>query len=277
MLAPKNEEEITEDETESQSQPDPDPIVFREFKKIKGKLRQSIEENKKLKDCIKHLQKQINELKVNQRSELDGQKDSKESKSNSISMDEFETDEEELARETEWIRVKHRKTKTLYKENDRQQKEKAIEKEKPRKTQLPPPIIVERFNSYDQLYSIITSEISMNKFQVKLISENSAKINAVDSDSYRAIVDKLNSENHTFHTYENKQTRPIRVMIKDLHHTCNPESIVANLQEQGFGVIEAINKQSYKKKTALNMFMVTFENSESIDSPMQELPSFWPH
>lgn len=134
-----------------------------------------------------------------------------------------------------------------------------------KRAQVPPPIMVEKVNSYEDLYSMITNKINKNQFQVKLLSENSAKINAADSESYRIIVDVLQKANHTLNSYENKQSRPIRVMIKELHHTCKPQSVIQNLREQGFNAVEAINKLSFKKKTPLNMFMVTFENKEDID------------
>jgi hypothetical protein len=62
-----------------------------------------------------------------------------------------------------------------------------------------------------------------------------------------------------------KHARPIRVMAKNLHYSCKPENIMKSLSDDGFITIMADNKLSWKEKLPLNMFMLTFGNSEDID------------
>jgi hypothetical protein len=54
-------------------------------------------------------------------------------------------------------------------------------------------------------------------------------------------------------------------MAKNLHYSCKPENIMKSLSDGGFKIIKADNKLSWKEKIPLNMFMVTFDNSEDID------------
>lgn len=235
--------------------------LYKEWRKAMVGWTNSNNENQHLKSLIDGLQIQVNELR-NQLSSgtTVGQ-------SCSSGTPEYKTDDEELAQETEWIRVKHKskKRKKMDISLTPPPKQNTPVKLQPKKDPIPPPIIVERVDSYETLYSVIKEAIDKSHFQVKFISENSAKINTVNSESYRAAVSILEKENLTFHTYENKQSRPIRVMIKQLHYTCKPESIVESLSEQGFVVLGAVNKLSFKKKSPLNMFMVTFENNQDIN------------
>jgi len=91
-----------------------------------------------------------------------------------------------------------------------------------------------------------------------------AKINCSNSENYRKAINVLQNNNFSFHTYENKQSRPIRVMAKNLHYSCKPENIVKYLRNDGFKMIMAENKLSRKEKIPLNMFRLTFDNSEDI-------------
>jgi hypothetical protein len=54
-------------------------------------------------------------------------------------------------------------------------------------------------------------------------------------------------------------------MAKNLYYSCKPENILKNLSDGGFKIIKADNKLSWKERTPLNMFMLTFNNSEYID------------
>jgi hypothetical protein len=54
-------------------------------------------------------------------------------------------------------------------------------------------------------------------------------------------------------------------MAKNLHYSCKPENIMKSLSDDGFKIIMADNKSSWKEKLPLNMFMLTSDNSEDID------------
>lgn len=61
----------------------------------------------------------------------------------------------------------------------------------------------------------------------------------------------------------------VRVMMKGLLQSCEPESTVTYLQKQGFKVTEAIDKLHYKTKNSLNMFIVCFESMKNIEKSMK--------
>ena len=65
-------------------------------------------------------------------------------------------------------------------------------------------------------------------------------------------------------TYENKQTRPIRVVVRKLHSSCTPDQIVHDLRQNGYQIIEAVNILKWRTKEPLPKFMLTFDRSENI-------------
>jgi len=68
---------------------------------------------------------------------------------------------------------------------------------------------------------------------------------------------------YAWHSYEDKHTRPIRVMIRNLHHSCSPGRIVSDLQARGCKVIDAANKLKWGSKEPLDMFILTFSADEN--------------
>lgn len=183
----------------------------------------------------------------------------------------YETDEEELARETEWIRQKSRKKRklnaTLSPPSQQGSKcnEPDKEKQKIKKVPLPPPIVVENIKNYQSFYDFLSTTLGKDSFTAKMMIGDSVKINANNEDSYRAIATLLRQQNYLWHSYENKQDRPIRVMAKNLHFSCLPERIIEDLAAKGFKIEDAVNKKSWRKKEPLNMFMLSFQKEEELD------------
>ena len=183
----------------------------------------------------------------------------------------YETDEEELARETEWVRQISRKKRKLNvslsppQAQGSKTSEPVKEKQKVKKIPLPPPIIVENVKNYQQFYDFLLSSLEKDSFTIKMLSGDSVKINTNNEDSYRAAATLLRQQSYLWHSYENKQDRPIRVMAKNLHSSCLPDRIVDDLAAKGFKIQEAVNKRSWRKKEPLNMFMLSFQKEEDIN------------
>lgn len=54
-------------------------------------------------------------------------------------------------------------------------------------------------------------------------------------------------------------------MAKSLSHTCDPKEIIADLKDKGFKVVNVFNKTKYKTKEPLDMFVLSFDNTEDIN------------
>ena len=61
---------------------------------------------------------------------------------------------------------------------------------------------------YDSLYEKIKTIISIDNFKTKLMNGNKVKINVENVKTYRELTEMLNEDKLSWHTYENKPTRP---------------------------------------------------------------------
>ena len=86
--------------------------------------------------------------------------------------------------------------------------------------------MVDNIKSYGNIYGELINQTSEENFQVKFTNDTMAKFNCSNSENYRKAINVLQNNNFSFHTLENKQSRPIRVMAKNLHYSCKPENIV---------------------------------------------------
>ena len=60
-----------------------------------------------------------------------------------------------------------------------------------------------------------------------------------------------------WHSYENKQDRPIRIMAKNLHYSTDTEAIKEDLKIKGLKIIDVKNKLSWREnKRPLDVYFV---------------------
>lgn len=181
----------------------------------------------------------------------------------------FSTDEEELTKETEWITKGRRKGKKRKmnsspetsppQKQDTKQEQKKIN---PAKIPKPPPVVLSQIKNYDTLQT----ELNKNKFtfQATMMNNEQVKINVENAEQYKSLTRFLNENKYFWHSYENKQTRDIKVMARRLHPSCVPVNIVNDLHLQGYKILEAVNILNSKEKKPLPLFMLTFANDEDI-------------
>lgn len=234
---------------------------------------------------VNYLEAQCNELKCENKSLKDENRKLKQNDSliknlntdDEKSVSEFYTDEEELSKETDWILKKRPSKKRKAESSPVLHQNATTQKSMPMgkissnhptsnaipKTSAPPPIMVSGITDY---YKFVTQikECAKDDFSIKLINNGIHKLNTKNSNDYRIITEKLNKLNISWYSYENKQSRPIRVMVKNLHRSCDPELIVSDLKAQGFKATEAVRKLKWKTKEPLDMFLLTFDSSEDV-------------
>lgn len=226
---------------------------------------------RKLEETVRHLEEQIHLLQQKLKTVTEPKApEKKEIEKKPSSQVEFSTDEEELAKETEWIRTKSRKKRKLNTSptqiSDKEERNEDIkEKVRAKKVPLPPPIIVDNIKNYQSFFDLLIEKQPGGSFTIKIMHGETVKVNAENETVYRSITEFLTADGYHWHSYENKQCRPIRVIVKKLHHTCKPDRIVEDLKTKGYKIEEAVNKLRWKDKTPLNMFMLTFNNAEDIN------------
>lgn len=92
------------------------------------------------------------------------------------------------------------------------------------------------------------------------------RIFSIDADTYRAIVNLLDSLGIEFHTYQMKEEKPHRIVVKGLHHRSLTNEIIANFEIYGFDVLQVHNRRSRSnRKEKLNIFFINIKPRAKIN------------
>jgi len=213
--------------------------------------KQAVEENNTLNTLLKTLQTQIQDLH-SEGANLKGE--NKQVRKPELEPIEYHTDEEELAKETEWIlqrkgNAKKRKMDTPPTPSTQPIQEQQLQQPSSETTNpiKPPPIIIYQVRDYDTIFNYLNTKLVHN-YKITLQNNGDLKLNVDTADHYRTASKMLTEAQFRWFTYENKQTRPIRVVVKKLHSTCSPEQIVQELRQKGYHILEAVNILKWKTK-----------------------------
>lgn len=225
-----------------------------------------LEENKKLQAVITGLELRLARLEGAANDQLS---------SNSQTMEpEFYTDEEELARETDWIVANKtkRESKKRKASNSPQATQSKPQTVRPKaipptqtKTTAPAPI----YANLGQDVTALTSQLRTLKYKGKITAQangNGFKLNCTDGDEYRQITHWLNENKLPWHTFSDKQSRPLKVMARGLAPDTCTDDIVQDLKSQEFKIISATNILSPQTKEKLRLFMLTFEHEQDVQA-----------
>lgn len=234
------------------------------------------------------LQKQVDDLKSENQSLKEALM--KNEKYNDLQMEietpsviEFHTDEEELARETEWILSKNKKKNTKKRKAEsspemdislkcsklvRESETLIPNQNKLAKKPKLPPVILSNITDFNKVQNVMSSQNI--KYEYKLLNNEQLSIKVTSENDYRSLTKAINEAKFEWHSYENKATRPCKVIARGLHPSCNPECILDDLKELGFKVLSVVNLTKKKQekdrqvKNPLPLFMIIFDHSEDI-------------
>jgi hypothetical protein len=191
-----------------------------------------------------------------------------------------ETDENELPKEVEWITASSRKNKKIKinpspdSSPDRRMNSKTPQqiKENERKEPKPPPIFVSNITDYDTLYT--TLKKNSTSFKVTTRNNDQVKINTEDRQAFKCTITCLKELSLQWHSYEDKETRDLKVMARGLLPTANCREIIDELQKKKLLCKDAVNiikkikietdKGGNTVKKSLPLFMFTFKCKENM-------------
>jgi hypothetical protein len=131
----------------------------------------------------------------------------------------------------------------------------------------PPPIIVGRAQNYQEIYNHLKK--NNHSFQAVLLNSGNIKINAKEEKDYRDITRARNQTNIELYSFENKLTRPIKFMARNIHASCSAEDLMKNFQNKNFAVMEVWQIRSRKNRTLFPQYVVTFDKKEDTKSSFE--------
>ena len=123
----------------------------------------------------------------------------------------------------------------------------------------PPPIFINNVSNVNKMIKCICSVISGSDFNYKALYDGQVKLNIKLVDSYRKLVKYFVANNISYHTYQLKNERSYRFMIKGLHYSTRIDDIKAELLYKGHLVRQIVNVKSRFTKQPLPMFYVDID------------------
>lgn len=133
----------------------------------------------------------------------------------------------------------------------------------PTRNHKPPPIFIHGVINYGAMINQIRNIAEDEQYSTKSLSNNVIKINCVTPETYRTFIRYLKENNIYYHTYQLKEERAYRIVIKHLHHSTDIEEIRQELLELGHKARNILNAQHRITKEPLNLFFIDLEPAEN--------------
>ncbi|KAL4132606.1 hypothetical protein QTP88_009730 [Uroleucon formosanum] len=125
-------------------------------------------------------------------------------------------------------------------------------------TKPPPPIFIRTVNDYSTFCALIKELIKCDNFSCKS-SINGIKLSTETAESYRSVIQFLQENKADFHTYQLKQEKAYRVVLRNLHHT-TPINVIKNeLESLGHTARNITNVLQRTTKMPLPIFFIDLE------------------
>ena len=128
-----------------------------------------------------------------------------------------------------------------------------------KKIPRPPLIFVYDVINYPQMINHLAAVTEEENYSTRSMANNIIKINCNSPETYRKMINFMRENNIIFHSYQLKDERPYRIVIKHLHHTVELKDITEELAELGHKVRNIINAKHRQTKEPLNLFFVDLE------------------
>ena len=130
------------------------------------------------------------------------------------------------------------------------------------KNSPPPPIFVDDVIDIQAMVKSIEKDINKEDYKLK-INNDQVKILPANPDSYKKIIKLLKSLNAYFHTYQLKQERPFRVVLRNIHYSANLDELKFELLKLGHEVVNISNIRHRISKNPLSLFFVDLKQNSN--------------
>lgn len=104
----------------------------------------------------------------------------------------------------------------------------------------PPPIFVKGIIEYLKKREVLIELIGVDNFYCKSSSDR-LKIQTANPESYKSLIHFLNEQEAQYHTYQLKEDKPTRVVIRNIHPSTSSELIKSELELRLFEVRKVTN------------------------------------
>jgi len=132
--------------------------------------------------------------------------------------------------------------------------EDTLDETQKKKEEKPPPIFIRNVSDYITFLDSLYEELG-GDFTCKCRTKD-VVLHTTTSDSYRKAISYLKNMGAEYHTFQLKEEKSLRAVIRFLHHTTPTEKIKAELESLGFEVRGVSNALNHTTKEKLPLFFV---------------------
>ena len=126
----------------------------------------------------------------------------------------------------------------------------------------PPPIFIDDVIDIQTMIRTIEKDISKEDYKLK-INNDHVTILPTHPDAYRKLTKLLKTLNAKFHTYQLKQERPFRVVLRNIHHSVDLDKLKFELQTLGHEVTNISNIRHRVTKNPLSLFFIDIKQKQN--------------
>ena len=145
---------------------------------------------------------------------------------------------------------------------DESTSEKSTESENKLKTQKSPPIFVSGVANICPLKALLDSTVK-NEYTLKVLPNNEVKIQPHSSEKYLPIIEELKKKNTEFHTYQRKQDKGYKVVLRNMHSSVDINELKSEIEKLEHKVIRITNIRQRITQKPLPLFFVELESNEN--------------
>jgi hypothetical protein len=109
----------------------------------------------------------------------------------------------------------------------------------------------------------INDLLDEGQYSIKSMANNNVKLFCQSPDTFRKLARYMRDKNIIHHTYQPKEERSYRVVIKYLHHSADVQELKTEISQQGHALRNIINAKHCVTKDPLNLLFVDLEPSNN--------------
>lgn len=131
-----------------------------------------------------------------------------------------------------------------------------IQNETPRPMK-PPPIILYGIEDVNKLTDLLGTAVDKSLFFLKIVNKTQLRVNSKDTDVYKKLITIIREQGLIGHTFNRKDNRCCRLVIRNLHHTTPIDAIKQEIEKTGNTVSgEIVNARYGPQKKPTSTFFV---------------------
>ena len=102
-----------------------------------------------------------------------------------------------------------------------------------------------------------------NDFELKILNGDQVKIQPSSTDKHHTIIKALAEKHTEFHTYQPKENKSFRTVLRDIHYSTDTNEIKSEIEKLGHKVVNIFNIKQTRTNILLPLFFVDLKPSDN--------------